>query len=66
MSQYEVREKRLTPEEVDYLQTWIDEHCKQETRETLEKDDGIGVFRACLWAVPVGLVFWAGVVWWLW
>ena len=68
MSEIEVREKRLTANEVDYLQAWIDERLRQDNRESLE-DDGRGVFRGLSWALPVGLVMWAalaGLVWWLW
>jgi len=68
MSEIEVREKRLTANEVDYLQAWIDERLRQDNRESLE-DDGRGVFRGLVWALPVGLVMWAGVVltvWLLW
>jgi hypothetical protein len=67
MSEIEVREKRLTPEEVDYLQAWIDERLRQDTREALE-GDGCPLFRGLLWALPLGLLMWVAIAagaWWL-
>lgn len=64
MTNYEVHEKRLSPDEVDYLQSWIDEHCRQDTREAeRDKGDGLNVWRGLLWALPVGLVAWAVFAW---